>query len=174
MPEILKNRKVAWGITACVVALSVFLGAWSSYSGARGDIADVFEDEIAPLVSQALVPAFNVQTLAANYLNATEIAGFGISSIVDDIQAANNPLDIHRHYNRLYTAVRGVYDHLATLETSETNQNFINNYLRNFLEIDLIMHQAGYNNLAREFNTALGQNLGPLVRIVVSEMPVFE
>ena len=172
----LENRKLAAVVTAIVMALGLFLGSWGSFAAMRRDVAEVFDAEIMPHMERSIVAAFNVHTVAANYLSAPEIARFDIAGIVANIQNEDEPARVYEHYLALYNAVWDVYEMLQNRNISDTNRNFINNYHRNFLEVDLILRQAGYNRDAGNFNEALtgGGNLGFLARLVVDEMPRFD
>lgn len=168
------SRKKAWVVTAVIMVLAVFLGAWGSFGAKRRDVVEAFEAEILPHIERALIPAFNVQTVAANYLSQPQIFAFDIGRIVRDIQEAEDPLDVYKYYVKLNQAIWDVAELLESMGMSETNRGLINNFHRNFNEIDLILSQSGYNNAAGEFNAARGGNLGFLVRFVVDEMPRFD
>jgi len=170
------NRKAACFVTAIAMVAALFLGAWGSFAADRRGAVAVFDADILPHMDRAIVAAFNVHTVAANYLSAAETARFGIADIVANIQNADDPADVHAQYILLYNAVWDVYEMLAARDVSDANRDFINIYHRNFNEVDLILRQAGYNNDAGDFNTALtgGGNLGFLVRFVVDEMPRFD
>jgi len=170
------NRKFAAIFTALVMAIALFFGVWGSFASMRRDVVEVFDAEIMPHMERAIVAAFNVHTVAANYLDAAEIARFDIAGIVASIQNDNEPVQIYEHYFALYNAVWDVYEMLANRAISDANRNFINNYHRNFREIDLILRQSDYNRDAGDFNETLtgGGNLGFLARLVVDEMPRFD
>jgi len=170
------NRKIAAVITVFVMAAGLFFGTWGSFAAMRRDVAAIFGTEIMPHMERAIVAAFNVHTVAANYLTAQEIARFDIAGIVTNIQNDDDPVQIYEHYFALYNAVWDVHEMLINRNVSDANRNFINNYHRNFIEVDLILRQAGYNRIAGDFNETLvgGGNLGVLARFVVDEMPRFD
>ena len=170
----LRKKSAAWIITAVFMVLSLFLGAWGSYGAKRRDAADVFNEIAMPHILQATVPAFNIQTVATRYLSPADMTILNIGGIVDRILHARDPADIFEYYLQLYFALEDAVLLLHNTDMSESNQNFINTYHRNFLDADRILRQSGYNRTAEEFNNALGSNLGFIVRIVVREMPRFD
>ncbi|MCL2397465.1 MAG: hypothetical protein FWC93_05300 [Defluviitaleaceae bacterium] len=170
----LKNRSVAWAVAAVVMVAAVFFGAWGSYGGMRGAAQDAFDNEIMPRVRDASSQAFYMQRVAENYLSDSEISVIGIERIVLDIQDANDVGVIYGLFVELNRAVWAVYDRLEDVEMDEHNRGRAINFHANFLEQDDIMARAGYNNIAGEFNAALGGNLGFLVRMLVDEMPRFD
>ena len=170
----LKNRGVAWGLTILAAVLSVFFGANISFARMRAVPAAAFEVQIIPIVHQAMVPAFNMQTVAQGYLNASEINSIGISSIVENIQNSNEPKLVEQNFINLNRAVWALYDRLEKIELSEQNRGFIRAFHADFIELDLILSQAAYNTLAAEFNEALGKNLGFLAEPFIGRMPRFD
>ena len=170
----LKNRVFAWAVTIMVIVLSVFVGAYTSYASMRSVVVAAFESEIIPLVHEAMVPAFNMHVVAQNYLSPSEIAAIGIGRYVENIRNTDNPNQIYRYFVQLNRGVWEIYDRLAAMEISDRNRNFVISFHADFMMLDLIISQAGYNNTAGNFNDALGGNLGFIVRPFIDEMPRFD
>ena len=170
----LKNRTFAWAVTLFVMVLSVFFGAYTTYGGMRSTAAAAFRAEIIPLIHEAMVPAFNMQTVAQNYLSPGEIDALAIGRTIEGIQNTDNPDRVYQYFVLLNRAVWEVHDRLIPMDISDSSRNFIINFHADFMMLDLIISQAGYNNTAREFNDALGAGLGFLVRPIVGEMPRFD
>ena len=173
---ILKNRVFAWILAVVVMILSVFAGAYTSYSGMRGKAVAAFEREIMPLVNEAMIHAHDMQSVAQNYLSPGDIAIIGVGRIVAEIKAANDPGEIYHHYVLLNRAAWEIYDKLigSDIVMSDTNRTLAINSHRDFLQMDTILGQAGYNNTAGDFNDVLGGGLGFLVKPFISEMPRFD
>ena len=178
MSKLLKNRAFAWFLALVIMILSVAAGAYTSYASMRNTAVAAFEREMMPLVNQAMIHAHDMQSVSQNYLSAAEISVFGIGRHVAEIQATNDPTRIFEHYVLINRAVWDMHELL--IETgdfpamSDTNRRFIINFHADFNQIDLILFQAGYNNIAEDFNNALGSGLGFLVRPFISEMPRFD
>ena len=170
----LKNRKIASIITAALMVMSVFLGAWTSYNSMRSDAQVAFDTEIIPLIHEAMVPAFNMQTVAQNYLSQSDMNNIPIGRIVGDIQNTDNAADIYNLFVQLNRGVWAIYDRLENVDMSDVNRNFITGFHTDFMELDWIISRSVYNNIAEEFNTSLGSNLGFLVRPFMGEMPRFD
>ena len=172
----MSNKKVAGAIVAIVMLLFVFVGSYRSFDNLRSDALDAFHGQISPSIGEAMVHAFNMQTVAARYLDTSQIDSIGIGRIVDNIESAERPQRIYEYYVQLNLAVWKIYDTLVNVPMSQENQNFINDFHANFLEMDDILRLSGYNNLAREFNTALSRtnSLGFLIRPIIGKMQQFD
>jgi len=174
----LKNKQVAWSVTVVVMILSVFIGATGHYRRLQADAQAAFDEQIMPALNEAMVPAFNMQTVAANYLSAADIDRIGVATIVDNLRDSNghgsNPRDIFDLYIDLNRAVWAIYDRLAAVDMSEQNRTFITNFHAAFNGWDVVLTVAGYNNIAADFNAALQTNLGFIARPFVGVMPRFD
>ena len=178
MSKLLKNRAFAWFVALVIMILSVIAGAYTSYAAMRGTAVAAFEREMMPLVNQAMVHAHDIQSVALNYLSPAEITTFGIGRHVAEIQATDDPMRIFEHYVLLNRAVWDIYKRLIHTgdfpAMSDTNRTFIINFHADFVQIDLLLYQAGYNNTAEDFNDALGSGLGFLAGPFIGEMPRFD
>jgi len=174
--KLLKIRAFAWFLAVVIMTLSVVVGALTSYWSMRGDAVAAFEREMMPLVNEAMVHAHDMQSVAQNYLSSADLHTIGISRIVTEIQATNDPAQIYQQFVLLNRGVWEIYDRLigGNVVMSETNRTLLRNSHADFLQMDTILSQAGYNNTAGVFNDALGSGLGFLVRPVISEMPRFD
>jgi len=172
----LKNRAFAWILTILIMILSVFIGAYASYAGMRNAAAAAFEREMLPLVNEAMIHAHDMQSIAQNYLSAADITAIGISRIVSEIQATDDPVQIYEQFVLLNRAVWEIYDRLigGNMTMSGTNRNLAIDSHADFMLMDTILSQMGYNNTAGNFNDALNGGLGFLTRPFISEMPRFD
>ncbi|MCL2377078.1 MAG: hypothetical protein FWC76_06760 [Defluviitaleaceae bacterium] len=170
----LKKRPFAWILAVAVMILSVFIGAYTSYAGMRNTAAGAFDAQIMPVVHEAMVPAFRMQQAVSNYLSDAELRAIGIGPIVDEIQATDDPARIYQLFVELNRAVWAIYDRLDDISPSDANRAIAINSHADFMSLDTIISQAGYNNIARDFNEALGSNLGFLVGPFIDEMPRFD
>ena len=174
--KLLKMRAFAWFVAVVIMLLSVAAGAFTSFNGMRSTAVAAFEREMMPLVNGAMVHAHDMQSVAQNYLSSADIAYIGVSRIVAEIQATNDPERIYQQFILLNRAAWAIYDRLigGNMEISETSRTLVTNSHRDFLQMDTILTQAGYNNIAGDFNAALGRGLGFLVRPVMGELPRFD
>jgi len=163
-----KNRKTAWCITAVIMAIGLVFGTVMTFNNKRQDGLAAFEEQIMPQIERAVVAAFNVRTVTSAYQSRP----FDITAI----QAAEHPVDVFRYYEQLYHDVWDVFEGMENVNMSDTNRNFLNIYHRNFVEIDLILSQAGYNRIAEEFNNARdsNSNLSIIARPFVGVLPRFD
>ena len=174
--KLLKIRAFAWLVAIVIMLLSVAAGAFTSFNGMRRTAVAAFEREMMPLVNEAMVHAHDMQSVAQNYLSSADIAYIGISRIVAEIQATNDPMRIYQQFVLLNRAADDIHERLIVrnMAISDTSRSLVINSHRNFLQMDTILTQAGYNNTAGDFNAALGRGLGFLVRPVMGEMPRFD
>jgi len=172
--KLLKIRAFAWLVAILIMILSVALGAYTSYAGMQSSAAAAFEREMMPIINNAMISAYEMQSAAQNYLSAAELATIGISRIVADIQATDDTAQIYRLFVQLNQAVWTIYDMVPTLEISDINRGFIINSHGDFMQFDLILSQAGYNNIAADFNARLQSGLGFIVRPIINELPRFD
>jgi len=174
--KMLKKRPVAWIVAALVMILSVVAGAFTSFNSMRNDAMAAFDREMIPLVNEAMIAAHDMQSVAQNYMSSADIAVVGIGRIVSEIQATNDPAQIYQQFVLLNRAVWEVYDRLigGNAVMSDTNRMLLRNSHADFLQMDTILSQAGYNNTAEDFNDRLSGGLGFLVRPVMNELPRFD
>jgi len=172
----LKNKAFAWVIAIIIMMLSVIAGAYTSYMGMRNAAVEAFEREMMPLVNEAMIHAHDMQSIAQNYVSAADIATIGISRIVAEIQAVADPQQVYQQFVLLNRAAWAIYDRLIgdDIAMSDTNRTLLINSHTNFLQMDLILSQAGYNNTAGNFNDTLRNGLGFLVEPFINEMPRFD
>ena len=179
--KLLKIRAFAWLVAIVIMLLSVTAGAFTSFNGMRRAAVADFEREMIPLVNEAMIHAHDMQSVAQNYLSSAYIAYIGVSRIVAEIQAEtqarrSEPMRIYQQFVLLNRATWIIYDGLigGNMEISDTSRTLLTNSHRDFLLIDAILAQAGYNNTAGDFNAALGRGLGFLVRPIMGELPRFD
>ncbi|MDR2183298.1 MAG: hypothetical protein LBE55_03910 [Clostridiales bacterium] len=174
--KLLKKRGFAWPLAVLIMILSVVAGAYTSFAGMRGTAMAAFEREMMPIVNQAMIYAHDMQSVAQNYLSSADITTIGISRIVAEIQATDNPAEIYRQFTLLNRGAWEIHDRIIgqNMEISDTNRTLLTNSHADFLQMDLILSHAGYNNTAGAFNDNLARGLGFLVRPVIGEMPRFD
>jgi len=168
------KRKTAWIITILLIILSIFAGAFTSYTSLRRESMAAFQDEILPTVRQALVPAHDLHTLASRHLDGNTINSIGIPQIVNSIQNTENPIETYTQFVYLNRAVWEIYDMLEHMAIEAGDRNLITALHANFMGLDLILSLSPYNALAHNFNDTLGNNLGFLIRVFIDEMPIFD
>ncbi|MCL2354241.1 MAG: hypothetical protein FWC69_06415 [Defluviitaleaceae bacterium] len=173
-PSFLANTKVAWAITSVVAVFSLFLGALTTYNRMRRDIEESFMEATLPIINQASLFAFNIQTISAPYLTADEIERIDIPNIVQNIQNADSVDEIFRYYVYLNRAVWYIYDIYPQKGFSDESIGFLYVYHLNFAEQDRRLTLSPYNAEALRFNEALHRGLGFLARPFVSYLPRFD
>jgi len=170
----LANTKVAWVITLVMAVFGLFLGVLTTYSRMRRDIEENFVETALPIISQASVFAFNIQTISAPYLTSSEIESIDISNIVQNIQNADDVDEIFRYYIYLNRAVWYIYDIYPQRNFSDDSMGFLYVYHLNFVEQDRRLALSPYNAEALRFNEALHRGLGFLARPFISYLPRFD
>ncbi|MCL2573140.1 MAG: hypothetical protein FWE34_01155 [Defluviitaleaceae bacterium] len=171
-----KNKAFAWFLAIFVMMLSVPIGAYTSYAGMRSSTVAAFEREMMPLISQAMVHVHDMGSIAQNYLSGEIIIGKDISRIVSEIQNTSDPMEIYEQFVLLHRAQWSLYDALIgeNVEMANTNRNLFMDFHRNFLGLDLLLIQAGYNDAARDFNERLTSGLGFIASPFFNDMPRFD
>ena len=174
--KLLKIRAFAWLVAAVIMILSVFAGAYTSFAGMRNDAMAAFEREMMPLINQAMIHAHDINSVAQNYLDSGEIFTISISRFVAEIQATDDPGEIYEYFVLLNRAVWEIYDTLigGNMEMADTNRTLVINFHLNFMQMDMLLEQARYNNIAGNFNNTLDRGLGFMIRPFIDKMPRFD
>ena len=175
MAKLLDSR-VAAGILAVVVVVSILLGCGRSLMGLRADAERTFFNGvqgdgigIASDLTALSAAAYNLTTVASRYLDGQDTRIQNVLTAWGDLTAAQEVGDKYRASQTLTREVYRLSDALKHLPLSEEDENYRQSLLTEINSRNSTMSHDGYNAQAQAFNAALGgfpaNLLGPLLGV---------
>jgi len=160
------NRKIAWLITALMMIIGVFLGSYISYRQMRAPIVAVFRSEVEPILNEQMQLVHNMLTLYRLNAPDNDETRDLIRRVMWNLEYMRDEMELVRWIN---TASWIVMQDAAELEQrgqaldmNESDAALMRDLFIDIQEIEMILSQAPYNNLALAFNITTMEELGVL------------
>jgi len=169
----LSNRKIAWLITAMMMITGLFLGSYISYRQMRAPIVDVFRSEVEPILNEKMQLVHNMLTLYRLHAPDNDETRDFIRRVMWNIEYMQDEMELVRWIS---TASWIIMQNAAeldqrgqALDMSESDAMLMRNLYIDMQEIEMILSQSPYNNMALAFNVATMDGLGVLTHNRVTE-----
>ena len=160
------NRKIAWLITALMMIIGLFLGSYISYRQVRAPVVAVFRSEVEPILNEQMQLVHNMLTLyRLNAPDNDQTRGF-IGRVMWNLEYMRDEIELVRWINM---ASWMIMQDAAELEQrgqavgiNESDAALMRNLYIDIREIEMVLRQAPYNNMALDFNISTMEGLGVL------------
>ena len=144
----LKNRKVAFAICIPVMVIFAIVGAAINLNRLSNPAQGQFDEEMRPLLLEALRFSHEVHFLADN------LDGVDLDNKLSIFESANIQ-ESYQVFNELAESTHASFTQINSPSDMLTASH------RNFNEIVMILSQARYNHMARAFNVEAGRSWLP-------------
>ena len=169
----LLNRKTAWLIAALMIIIGLFLGSYTSYRQMRSLIVEEFRSEVEPILNEQIQLVYNMLTLyRINSLDNSETQDF-IQGVTRNIGFMQDEIELVRNIDiaslMIEQDVAELYRRGQALDFDENDAARMRNLYLDIQELEMILSQTDYNDMALAFNIITLEGLGFLTHNRVTE-----